>query len=505
MSDCWVCLAKIDEKRVRHWICPECGKKAHLHCLIEYITTYDFNRLFCPSCNRIFSDTELLEMLPKKHYKAYINKVMSAEFDYFTTNNLNRVYEMAHYDKLFKEACEKDWKSYHLIRDMAVACAEHDYDIDDPELVEPLKILHSKGFQITNISQFISHSNISYKVYRQVFADDPIFKPFANMSNFVIEHVLLGTSYINSVCRLPKEVTKPSILMPCEKCDGLVVVYHKRCYCSNCQTDYCSKCGKEKLEDHECDENDVADFAVIKSATKPCPKCGVRIQRSEGCSQMFCVNCHTGFDWNTGELITHNFHNPHRMEWLQSLKERPSEDVYAVDLCHIDVLIDEISRRAYIHVAAWGQMLGAIRQAVTDFNDGELRHEEDLFIKLHRNESIKGMLKALAGAYYISKRMNDTINDFIETSLALYIDYKEGCDKIALEMLTSIMSELYNYRVHLSYFAVEKYIHTKVWLQYVCRWYVTIPDKTGLEVSDVFSHFHAVSMDADNLREDMLR
>jgi hypothetical protein len=36
------------------------------------------------------------------------------------------------------------------------------------------------------------------------------------------------------------------------------------------------------------------------------------------CSQMWCVECHTTFDWNTGrETFTNNIHNPHYYEWVR--------------------------------------------------------------------------------------------------------------------------------------------------------------------------------------------
>lgn len=36
------------------------------------------------------------------------------------------------------------------------------------------------------------------------------------------------------------------------------------------------------------------------------------------CSQMWCVECHTTFDWNTGrETVTTNIHNPHYYEWVR--------------------------------------------------------------------------------------------------------------------------------------------------------------------------------------------
>ena len=70
------------------------------------------------------------------------------------------------------------------------------------------------------------------------------------------------------------------------------------------------------LKPHQCNEADVASVKNIKSTTKPCPHCSTRIHKYVGCSQMFCTHCHSSFDYNTGKIITGNFHNPHRLEWL---------------------------------------------------------------------------------------------------------------------------------------------------------------------------------------------
>jgi len=100
----------------------------------------------------------------------------------------------------------------------------------------------------------------------------------------------------------------------CQLCPGVLNNQYK---CSLCETKFCGKCFEKYDSKHECKQSDIENIKLIKKETKPCPKCYERIFRISGCAQMFCTGCHISFDWNTGEIVRQNFHNPHRADWLQ--------------------------------------------------------------------------------------------------------------------------------------------------------------------------------------------
>ena len=95
-------------------------------------------------------------------------------------------------------------------------------------------------------------------------------------------------------------------IMPCpqESCRGFLSTGYK---CGICNLFTCPKCleivGDKKINpDHVCDEDKVKSAELIKATTKPCPGCGERIQKIEGCDQMWCTGCHTAFSWRTGAI-----------------------------------------------------------------------------------------------------------------------------------------------------------------------------------------------------------
>jgi hypothetical protein len=108
-----------------------------------------------------------------------------------------------------------------------------------------------------------------------------------------------------------------AFIMRCQaaNCNGFVSKSYK---CELCDKTTCSKCFIILTEDHECKADDIETASYIKQNSKPCPKCATRISRIDGCSQMWCTNCQTPFDWTSGIQLTNVVvHNPHYFQYLQ--------------------------------------------------------------------------------------------------------------------------------------------------------------------------------------------
>ena len=105
---------------------------------------------------------------------------------------------------------------------------------------------------------------------------------------------------------------------PSEDCRGFLSEDWK---CGICKQSFCEKCHCLLEPNHKCNKDTVKTIKLLKRDTKPCPKCNVPIYKIEGCSQMWCTQCHVAFDWRTGRLETGRIHNPHYFEFKKRSRE----------------------------------------------------------------------------------------------------------------------------------------------------------------------------------------
>ena len=103
------------------------------------------------------------------------------------------------------------------------------------------------------------------------------------------------------------------------ECRGFVSSAWK---CGTCGKFSCAQCHEVKgetsaeVEQHVCNPDNVETVRLLRSDTKPCPSCGVYIQKTEGCDQMFCISCKQLWSWKTGKMEERG-HNPHYLEWMR--------------------------------------------------------------------------------------------------------------------------------------------------------------------------------------------
>lgn len=107
---------------------------------------------------------------------------------------------------------------------------------------------------------------------------------------------------------------------PRNKCTGFMceVKNTKNLECGICHHTICRVCYEQVIlddENHVCDPDIIKNVEAIFAVAKPCPKCSFPTEKKEGCNQMWCVQCHTTWDWATGSVERGRIHNPHYYEY----------------------------------------------------------------------------------------------------------------------------------------------------------------------------------------------
>ena len=127
---------------------------------------------------------------------------------------------------------------------------------------------------------------------------------------------------------------------PNNNCRGYLSTQYK---CDLCEMFTCPHCleliGYNKNDPHTCNPDNIASAEMIKKDTKPCPQCGVRIHKIQGCNQMWCTQCKIAFNYVTLKIDTGIVHNPHYYQHLLQVNNgevpRNPNDILCGGLCTV--------------------------------------------------------------------------------------------------------------------------------------------------------------------------
>jgi len=264
MSDCNICTEKYNKTKRSKIICS-CGFESCRTCVKEYITNKMKDHLeeaHCMSCK-----------IP------WTRKFM---YDNFEKNFMNGTYKY-NYENLLLE------KELSLLQ------------ITQPYVEKEIKIEECK--------KKLDNLNIESKELEREYL---IKKKELIQSKQKLNDELQETIYnFNDI-----EVKKFSRKCPNNDCHGFLDFDYK---CDLCNSKACTECYElldESNKQHVCDSNTLESIKLLKQDSRPCPKCSSMIYKINGCDQIFCVECHTAWNWKTGYLITNNIHNPHYFEYV---------------------------------------------------------------------------------------------------------------------------------------------------------------------------------------------
>jgi len=310
---CNVCVEKYSDNLRRKVSCNYCNYVACVRCTQKYLLSSIVDA-HCMSCrtgwNREFLDINMTKSFRTGDWKEHKKKlIVNREKALLPT--------MQRYAAAKKSMDEINPIQSNLMKEMAKT-------YEKLSSIEKKLVLIKVNANNKNIMFDISeldneHSNFNLllnesNIYRNKYYKENL-KNSLLTSNYVVHH-----NIYNDIDQKAKE--RKEFVLKCVKdgCRGFLSSAYK---CELCSTFVCKDCmiikDEKNDKEHVCKKDDIDTVAMIRKDTRPCPKCGIRISKVDGCDQMFCINdgCNVAFSWNTGEIISGVIHNPHYYEWVR--------------------------------------------------------------------------------------------------------------------------------------------------------------------------------------------
>jgi hypothetical protein len=254
--------------------------------------------------------------------------------------------------------------------------------------------------------------------------------------------------------------------------------------CGLCEKTTCLDCHEVKVEDetqiHTCDVDCVATIKLLKTDTRNCPSCQASIFKIDGCDQMWCTMCKTGFSWATGK-IEMKLHNPHYYEWRRQnggLDREPGDvprcdtpqdivnriiNYYNMDDTILEDQIIELCRRC-IHISAYNT-----NPTPPDFENDRIRYlNNDINAEMFKNNLVRAnkaySKKHEIYAVYELLRFCDVLDetgqgeprlDILE-EINKIVDYVNGCFADIAFAYGSISKHEISYGLEVSKISMKK-------------------------------------------------
>ena len=309
MTDCSCCSEKYTGSIRTKISCGYCPYEACKPCVSRYLLSQAIGA-HCMSCrtgwNREFLDKHLTQTFRKGPWRNHLKQMVlvreKALLPTFQKYASARKMLLELFPKM--EAAQQE---YFTAR--SVSSSLH-YKIQEyPTNASRKEDTEESNAQIANIFKTMMEE---YEEKAIITCNKEIVK-----ERITAEYNHFHNIYYNNAVKERREFIMKCVV---EDCRGFLSSSYK---CGLCSTFVCKDCmlvKSEKNDDsHVCKKEDIESVSLIRKETRPCPKCGIRISKIDGCNQMWCIaeNCNTAFDWISGKLISGTVHNPHYFEWLR--------------------------------------------------------------------------------------------------------------------------------------------------------------------------------------------
>ena len=197
-------------------------------------------------------------------------------------------------------------------------------------------------------------------------------------------------------------------------CNGFLDLEFK---CSKCESIFCKKCEELFEENHICNNETVESIKIVNNFV-PCPHCGVKIEKAEGCMAITCAVCKNNFWYSTGEKGDHGNHGMFqsvRVDFTRRLSIEYHDYIPKKYLSHIQELENMVRKKE-----GYEQSLANILVR----NDGKEETEEllilfsNIYSKMVRNSVGKNIAnKTLQNIEKILRTRDENYTKDLETLL----------------------------------------------------------------------------------------
>lgn len=408
--ECEICAEKFNRSNRKKIDCTNCDTKVCRSCFKKYLEN-SMEDAHCMACKTPWGRDFLSEVMPKvflnREYRKHRENIMFEQQKALLTSTVPFVESARRLDELW----EKERECFKEIQ----------------KLEEKRRLMHEETMK-------------EYRFYHRLESDD-VEDENDNSSKNIRGHCVK------------------------ENCNGLIDQTWK---CISCDTKVCKKCMKEKKEGHECNRDDIESLKLIRSDSKPCPNCNVRIHLYQGCNQAWCTNCNTAFNWKTMKLIRSGFfHNPHYAEWQAengtegSLFNNNNESAECLNFSHINTKLkkehsnENSSTFKYCPIITGRKMRGYLLAAnhILDYetNSGddratvELRKLRCQFLRNKINEAeFKQQSQAVDKARNKKKEIAEIYSMYGNTTRDILYKWTQS-DEISMDQCIEHINSLYKY------------------------------------------------------------
>ena len=338
--ECNICAS--EKNSSQKVICPKCKFECCKTCLKRHLLSSSKLNPSCMNCNTplsldfVYDNTD--EGFYNKDYREHrAGIILSMEKSLLPTTQEAANIEAKHREEKVERDIIKKWpreaeKKAEYYRDKNLVYFNENKPVKAKQYIDKFFDINNRifafndvkrnmyrGFHIERLKYIMDESKPFILEEFRRFFDRPL--PMYDNGFQELNNLLRGAERgaQNRAEPEEKQENKPKRVVfigqcPEKDCKG----YLDESYvCGLCKKEACKSC---RLSKHEgkCDPNIVATVKMMDRETKRCPKCNVPIYRTEGCDQMWCPNCHTAFNWITGEIETGRIHNPHYYEWMRA-------------------------------------------------------------------------------------------------------------------------------------------------------------------------------------------